>query len=196
MRYRRGGGFLALAVLVWLAGCGGSSGNAGPAASPANTSAPTSAGEGVRIATDHSTYRPNETIEAAVANGLGRGIYALDTRASCSILGLERQVNGVWVPVQSAECPLGRVALVVEIEPGATYRTSITAGYPGLRAANFPAGVYRLTLSYSQDRFGPGETGAVVTIYSASFAVGGVPLPPIPTEPTVPVAVTVTLIAL
>lgn len=196
MRYRRRGGLLALALGVWLAGCGATSGSVAPMASPANTSPPTSAGEGVRIATDHSAYWPNEAIAASVANGLGQSIYALDTRASCSILGLEWRVNGAWVAAQGAGCPLGRIALVAEIKPGATYRTSITAGYPGLRVASFPPGVYRLALAYSLAKIGPGAPGAAVTIYSASFTIGGVPLPPISTEPTVPIAPAITITGL
>lgn len=189
---RIGVGCLSLLVLlVWLAGCGRAQGIGGPAATYANTSPPTGQGDGVRIVTDHSTYRPNEPIEVRVVNGLGQSLYAPDTRASCSILGIEWQVNGAWVPAQGAECPLGRVAMAAEIKPGATYQTTITAGFPGLRAANFPVGVYRLSLTYSLNAADPGATGTTVT--SATFTIAGNPLPPISTEPTIPVQGTVTL---
>jgi hypothetical protein len=190
------GALAALALVVWLAGCGRAAGGATPsaAATYANTSPPTQAGGAVRLTTDHTSYRPNEPIHVTVTNTLDQSIYALDTRASCSILGLEWQVGGAWQPAESARCPLGRMALVVEIAPGATYQTTISAGYPGLRAANFPAGTYRLVLNYSSAKLGLGETGAGTILYSASFTIAGKPLPPIPAEPTVPIAVTVTLL--
>lgn len=183
-------------LLVFLASCsvsGVSTGGAPQAATYTNTSQATQLGDRVRIVTDHSTYRPNEPIDARVVNTLGRSIFALDTRASCSILGIEWQTNGQWEPAQGAECPLGRMAVMVEIQPGATYQAVITAGFPGLRAANFPPGAYRLTLTYSLDQLEPGGMGTSTTIYSAALTIAGTPLPPISTEPTIPIITTVTL---
>lgn len=190
------GAVLTLGLLAWLAGCGGAGAAPTPSASASytNSSPPAQSGGAVRLATDHSTYRPNEPIDASVTNSLDQSIYALDTRASCSIFGLEWQAGGTWQPAQGAHCPLGRMALVVAIKPGATYQTTITAGYPGLHAATFPTGVYRLALNYSLRQVGPGETGDGTVLYSASFQIAGKPLPPIPVEPTVPIAGTVTVV--
>ena len=50
----------------------------------------------VSIRTDHSTYMPTDSIHVSVINNLQMSIFAYDTRASCSILDLQIQVNGVW----------------------------------------------------------------------------------------------------
>ena len=121
-----------------------------------------------------------------MTNTLSQSIYALDTRASCSILGLEWQTNGAWQPAQAANCPLGRVALAVKIKPGATYHATITAGYPGLRADAFVPGSYRLALTYAPTKVAPGETGPGTTMYSATITVAGAPLPLTPSAAVQP----------
>lgn len=179
----------AVAAVGLLAGCGISrvSGGGGtPAPAYHNTSPPTQTSGPVRIATDHSTYRPNEPIRVSVINTLAQSIYGEDTRASCSILTIETQANGSWQPAQGAECPLGRIALVVEVKPGATYQATITAGYPGLRAGAFAPGIYRLGLGYSLSQVSAGEPGPLVINYSASFTIAGAPLPAAPTATAQP----------
>lgn len=148
-------------VLCALFSCGstGNSGNAGT-----STTGP------VSLHTDHSTYMPGDSIKVTVTNHLHTSIFAYDTRASCSILDLELQVQGVWQATQVARCPLGRPAMRVEIPATKTYSATLQAGYPGISQANFPAGTYRLLLSYSTSATSlPQRT--TTTIYSATFSV-------------------------
>ena len=119
----------------------------------------------VVVSTDHTTYGPGDTISVSVQNTLSTPIYAMDTQSSCSILSLQYQVNGVWQPSQVAQCPMKRPARPVKIDAGATYTTTITAGYPGLSQLTFPKGSYQLVLIYttSPSAIPTAESGVTVT---------------------------------
>lgn len=135
----------------------------GTARTPSPT--PPAGGGSVRITTDRASYAPNDTIGVTVHNTLSTPIYAMDTLASCSILSLQFQGNGGWQPSQVAQCPQKRPARLVQIDAGGTYTASITAGYPGLKQLPFPAGNYRLVLTYSTspDVLPSAEQGTVIT---------------------------------
>src|SRR5947209_5689951 len=102
------GGIL-MALLVMLSGCGStsSSGDTG-----------TSTSGSVSIHTDHSRYLSTDSIKVSIMNNLQTSIFAYDTRASCTILDLQVQVNGVWQATTIARCPLGRPAMRVEVRAG------------------------------------------------------------------------------
>jgi hypothetical protein len=140
-------------------------------------SAMTTAGTTVVITTDHSVYAPDGTVQVSVSNHLSGSIFAQDTQASCSILGLQERQGSEWRAASVARCPLGRLAKTIEIAPGATYTAAITTGYSGLSSAVFPTGIYRLVLSYSTCGGSPianvllGVVGPVTTIYSAEWSV-------------------------
>ncbi len=152
-----------LPLLLVLSACGAGSGTGGNTTNPG-----TSTNGPVRISTDHTTYQPDEAIHVTVSNQLSKSIFAYDTRASCSILGLEVQVNGSWTGSSAARCPLGRMAIRVEIPAGKTYSATIRAG--GLSSGSFPPGTYRLSLSYSTSPKPHGLSG-LTTIYSAPLTV-------------------------
>lgn len=154
------GGIL-MALLVMLSGCGStsSSGNAG-----------TSTSGLVSIHTDHSKYLSTDSIKVSIMNNLQTSIFAYDTRASCTILDLQVQVNGVWQATNIARCPLGRPAMRVEVPAGKTYSATIQAGYLGISQASFPVGAYRLVLGYSTSATSLPQQNTT-TIYSATFSV-------------------------
>jgi hypothetical protein len=124
----------------------------------------------VSIRTDHSTYMPTDIIHVSVINNLQTSIFAYDTRASCTILDLQMQVNSVWQATNVARCSLGRPAMRVEIPAGNTYSAMIQAGSPGINQASFPVGAYRLVLSYSTSATSLPQQNTT-TIYSATFSV-------------------------
>lgn len=165
--------FIALCTCVLLAaGCGISTNTTDSSSSnPATlTSGP------VTIATDHTTYGPNDTIHVTVVNHLSTAIAAFDTRASCSILALQAQQNGTWQSANAAPCPLGRIARLVTIPAGGSYRADIMAGFKGMRAGAFANGQYRLVLAYYA--VGPSGTpspsaAGATTITSATLTVAG-----------------------
>jgi hypothetical protein len=152
--------FLTL-TLVALAACGISSANE-------NSSPPTSAGWPLTLGTNHSQYAGSEAITVTVTNHTNAAVYALDTRASCSVLTLQVQVNGQWQDTSAAPCAMKRVAMPVKINAGATYTATIRAGFTDKSAATFPTGTYRFVLVYyaTQDD----RTGGT-TIYSAALTV-------------------------
>jgi hypothetical protein len=170
--------------LLLVTGCGqmtasggdGSASDAHATTTSPQGSAMTTAGTTVVITTDHSVYAPDGTVQVSVTNHLRESIFAQDTQASCSILGLQVQQGADWQASPVSRCPQGRLAKSVEIAPGATYTAAITAGN-GVATATFPAGMYRLVLSYSTRAASPvanevrGIVGPMTTIYSAEWSV-------------------------
>ncbi len=149
-------------------------------------STPTSSGRGntnqgiatsgpVSIGINHTMYAPTDVIEVTVTNHLQSSIFAYDTRASCSILGLQLQVNGAWQDTQVTRCSLGRPALMVEIQAGKIYSAKISAGSPGGNQVTFPPGTYRFYLSYatSAAQLTQPVNSKMTTTYSATFTVSG-----------------------
>ena len=128
-------------LVVLLLACGtGNTGNGGT-----RTSGP------ISITTDHTTYATTDAIKVGVTNHTQSAIYALDTRAGCTILDLEIQVNRRWQPSNAARWPLGRRAIIVEIAPGQTYTGTINAG----TGVALPPGTYRMVLSYTKSATTP-----------------------------------------
>lgn len=146
-------------ALILLMACGSSTGN--------NTSPSTRTRGPVIIATDHSMYHSTNNIQVTVTNKLLTPIYAFDTRASCSILGLQILVNGTWRYSNAAPCLTGRHAVLVKIDAGKTHTTTISPGISGSNQAAFPTGTYRLVLIYVIGA----SNGTSMTIYSESFEV-------------------------
>lgn len=173
-RYRGWALTAAPALLVMLAlalaGCGEGLGAAGSGANgPALTTGV------VTIATDHSAYSNRDSIKITIVNHGSTPIYAYDTRASCSVLSLEILRNGQWQEANALHCPLGRVALPVKIDAGATYQTAIGATIMTIGAATPLAnGTYRLALDYFNAPFGGSATPPTATLaYSATLTVSG-----------------------
>jgi hypothetical protein len=157
------GGITALLIFT-LSGCGSNSSSGGGSQQGTPSDSP------VSIGTDRTTYAPADSIAVSVTNNLSMSIYAYDTRASCTILDLQMQVNGSWQATRIARCPLGRPAMRVEIAAHTTYTAMIKAGSPGVSQAIFPAGTYRLVLMYSTSATTtPQQT--MTTVYSAVFTV-------------------------
>jgi hypothetical protein len=140
-------------ALIWLGAlllvaCGNLT-SGGTGATTEKTSAPTQTDGPVTIATDHSVYNGLDTIKVIITNHLSSMIYAYDTQASCSILSLEVQQNGLWVASNALRCPLGRVALAVDIKPGANYTANVGGSVMRLgTSAALANGTYRLVLRY------------------------------------------------
>lgn len=174
---------LSSSLLLTLAACGNASGT--------NTTLGTQTSGPVSISTDHSTYEPTDSIQVTVLNTLAKPIYALDTQASCSILGLEIQVSGKWQTSTVAKCLLGRPAQVIALDPQKAYTTTIQAASPPVvKDAVFPPGTYRLVLNYSTSASAGSLMSNPTTIFSATFSVAGpasssTPSSGTPTTPTV-----------
>ena len=161
-----------IGLLLLLTSCGEGSGS-----KSSNTSPGTRTSGPVNIATDHSIYQSTDHIQVTVLNTLSTPIYALDTQASCSILGLEVQANGTWQASSAARCSLGRPAMIVKLDPGKAYMTAIQADTSLAKDAVIPPGTYRLVLNYSTIDSPASLLSNPTTIFSAPFSVTGTPPP-------------------
>ena len=172
----------ALPLALALAGCGSLTGG-----NAVNTSAPTITNGPVTIATDHSAYAPTDVMHITIENHLTTAIYAFDTHASCSILGLETMQAGLWTPSDALHCPLGRATMIVKIEPGGKYTASVGARVMSIgNSRSLPNGSYRLVLRY----FNAPPTGAAqaqsTPVNSATLTVNGSVPPSTGTIPSAP----------
>jgi hypothetical protein len=105
---------------------------------------PPSFAQRVRIAPDKFSYLSKELIVATITNGSEKSIQAYDLKSFCTIVELQREVNGRWV--NTGECLLARVPQPVNIGPGESLKVELqpNSETPGL---NVP-GVYRLALTF------------------------------------------------
>jgi hypothetical protein len=159
----------AILLALSLAGCGNLA-----AGTWANTSAPTITTGPVTIATDHSAYAPTDTMKVTIINHLAQAIYAFDTQASCSILSLEVQQSGQWARSDALHCPLGRAAMMVKIEPSATYTASLGARVTSIaKNRALPDGSYRLVLRYYTAPPSGANQAPATTVNSATLSVSG-----------------------
>lgn len=173
-------------LILLLAACGDAS---GAYSSDTNTSPSTRTSGPVSISTDHSVYKATDLIQVTVLNALSTPVYALDTRASCSILDLEMQNNGTWQASSVARCPLGRPAMLVKLVSGKAYTATIEASSTVMKDAVFPTGMYRLVLNYSTTGSLASLMSNPTTVYSDLFSVTGstpsnTPSPGPSTQPT------------
>lgn len=189
-------GALGIAMAVLLAGCGATA--VGSGCQSAASSAPTINQGLVTIATDHSTYIATSNIAVTVTNKTSNPIYAFNHQASCTVLALQQQVKGEWVAANkyTASCATGAVTALVELAPNQPYTATIHAGY--LRPVAWPAGTYRLALTYFTSRAdaarGSGTTiysQALTTVSCGATVTSGSPGAPVTTaQPGAPIIVT------
>lgn len=176
MRTRYLLGALSPALLLLFAGCGATVAATSNCPGVAN-SAPTINQGLVTIATDHADYATSAQVVATITNKTGQPIYTYNHKTSCTVLALEQQVNGEWVAPSKmlAGCAQGTPTGLVELAPNTPLTATLNAGY--LRTVPWPAGTYRLALTYYTSRTDIAQGG--VTIYSQSFtttACGSAPV--------------------
>ena len=151
---------------VLLAGCGSIS-QAGSAAQSADATASTTANSEdvvtsgqVTLHLDKQRYSANNTVVVTIANGLSQMIWAADRRTSCTVLVAEQAHAGAWEAMDN--CHLMTPTRLMALLPGVTTTR--------LSASGWPAGAYRITLTYNSGDEGMGGVGGV--IHSAEFTIG------------------------
>jgi hypothetical protein len=140
---------LGLLSLLALAGCATSSQNtASPRSateSPASTGAlvtPTATKNTslITLTTDRTRYQPGDSVRVTIANGQSVSVYAVASKANCTILDLQVKASSGWQVSNAAPCNAPSDAQSVEIKPHASTVVTITA----------PAtGTYRCALQYT-----------------------------------------------
>lgn len=117
----------------------------------------------VTVLVDKVRYTPTDAIHVTIDNGLATTILAYNDFANCTMVKLERSLNGVWVPQ-------GRCILIeptnrtVQVLPGTT-----TLDLRPPNGAAFSVGTYRVTFPYTTGT--DPEAGPSAVAYSASFTV-------------------------
>jgi hypothetical protein len=155
-----------IGILALLAGCGSIS-QAHSAAYSEDATASTTAtppdavtsGQ-VTLHLDKQHYSAHDTVVVAIANGLSQMIWATDHHTGCTMLVAEQAHAGAWQGVDN--CHLMTPTRLMALPPG------VTVAYLG--ASGWPAGAYRITLTFSSGDEGMEGVGGVV--HSAEFMLG------------------------
>jgi hypothetical protein len=155
--------WLSIIVVVSIAllpGCGqnfSSTGTNPPSPTPAST---VSTGP-VTLHVGAKFYHPGDTIEVTLSNTGTSTIYFPDHLTNCTVIELQRQVNGSWEIVQ--RCLLMIPTRWHTLDAG----QSLTVKLVPASNHQWVAGLYRATLSYRTSL----EVGTPTPIYSSEFQV-------------------------
>ena len=153
-----------------VAGCGAmtQSGSAAQAASSPHVSASASqtvttsgqpASGQVTLTLDRQGYGARDTIVVTVENALSQTIWATDHHTNCTVLVAERNQGGAWEAVET--CHSLTPTSLEPLSPGATAIQ--------LNSAGWPAGAYRITLTYNGGDEGMGGPGGLA--HSVEFTI-------------------------
>jgi hypothetical protein len=136
-----------------------------PTASPSTGGTPTPGA--VTLVLNKSSYRPDDTIEVTIKNGLATDIFPLGQHTNCMFIQLEFLDNGVWK--DEGSCRLVPPTQPLSLAPGSS-TIQILAHGTGLNSAGpWPAGTYRAALAYQT--VGGSAAGQQTLVYSAHFVV-------------------------
>ena len=116
-------------------------------------------------------YGVEEPLLVTIHNGLQTDIALADGGAGCVSIEVERLVQDSWQSVsQCAPAPAGRKSVV--ISAGSAFVQRIEFAHEMDNGAGWPAGTYRVMLTYtpSENSVAASATGA--TVYSSEFTIG------------------------
>jgi hypothetical protein len=120
----------------------------------------------VTVAVDKTHYAPTDTIMVMIFNGLAASVSTTDHQTNCTVVTLERVVNGAWQA--EGACRLLTPTRVVQILPGTTTQQ--------LGSTRWPTGTYRVAFRYFMEPDEEPGQGAIPgqggVVYSASFTLG------------------------
>jgi len=177
VKFRTSAGFVATLLLL-VTGCGqvgpatgaGQQGGATVSATKVATMTPSSGAVTLRLGQAHAGV--TDTVSVTVINGLPPPILVEDHQSECTVVTLERQVDGGWLVV--APCQLETPTLLLSIPSGAAQTVTLRpAGGPQPRV--WQAGTYRFALRYSAGDEGQTKSAALAPaaiVYSQTFTIG------------------------
>lgn len=122
----------------------------------------------VTVAVDRSRYPSGAAVTVTIHNGQSAPVYALDNHSDCTVVELERWVNGAWVGEASCVNQQPRPH-VVTIEAGGVL-SEMVPGVNNLTGDPWPAGTYRASFAYATSPDQAIGQGSIA--YSGSFVVG------------------------
>jgi hypothetical protein len=120
----------------------------------------------VQVVVESGEYSRDSTIFAWAGNGLSQCIYATDHQSGCSIVVLERQVNGEWQP--QASCRSATPTRSVALPPIQATFIRLTPPAAGAQQATWQAGIYRVAFGYRLHADGSGQP---IDVYSTTFTI-------------------------
>lgn len=141
---------------------------------PTVTPKPSSTTGQIRLLPSAARYSASDVITVTIHNGTDTTAYAMAHFTDCSIILVERQVEGSWHPVN--QCADGNPhPVVTQIAPGAetTVQVAATSASSDAQAdamSQWPAGIYRAELTYTSSQSAAFGTGT--SVFSSIFIVG------------------------
>lgn len=183
-------GAVLVALSLMIAACAPQSGTASAATTTSSTGQPTpimttvhaptvtpkpsSATGQIRLVPGAARYSASDVITVTIQNGTSKTAYAMAHFTDCSIILVQRVVEGSWVPIN--QCADGNPhPFVTQIAPGAATTVQLTASSAGSDAqanatSQWPAGMYRAEFTYTSSQSAAFGGGA--TVFSTIFVVG------------------------
>jgi hypothetical protein len=121
----------------------------------------------VTLSLDKQHYTASDAITVTITNGLATSIWVTDHQTNCTVVTVERQQDGHWQAV--APCLLMIATRMISLAPASLTPVRLLHAGTGLQNV-WPAGTYRVKLSYRGAEETPGAVGA--TVYSEEFSIG------------------------
>ncbi|HEV7127156.1 MAG TPA: hypothetical protein VGN32_06920 [Ktedonobacterales bacterium] len=122
----------------------------------------------VTITCDRDQYALGDTIQVTILNGKPSSIFVTDHGTNCTLVHLQRSVNGSWQ--LEGQCAMMKATRLVEVVPGALAQTLAPGRGQIKPLMAWPAGTYRIALTYSDTR--DLASGQFQPITSATFTIG------------------------
>ncbi len=136
----------------------------------AGAAAQTTSGK-VTLSLAKQQYGVEEPLLVTIHNGLQTDIALTDGGAGCVSIEVERLVQNTWQSVsQCAPAPAGRKSVV--ISAGSAFVQRIESAHEMDSGAGWPAGTYRVMLTYTPSENGAASSATGAPVYSAEFTIG------------------------
>jgi hypothetical protein len=123
----------------------------------------------VTLALGKPRYALADTIEVTIHNGLHTPIFARNEHSDCTLVDLERWVNGTW----QVEAPCVNMVpkpTIIQLAPDADLTQRLAPGQSDVSSGSWPIGTYRVALAYVMSAGQP--FGQSTVAYSANFNIG------------------------
>ncbi len=161
-------------ISALLTGCGQNSSTGGgtnatptptnvPSPAVTHTPLPTATTGPVTLSVGATTYHATDTISVTLSNQGTQAIYFPDHLTNCTVIQLQRQVNGDWQNVN--KCLLMTPTRLHKLDAGKSLTVDLVSSSSTVYRP-WPVGLYRATLRYSTSQT---FSGLTTTIYSAGF---------------------------
>jgi hypothetical protein len=136
----------------------------------AGAAAQTTSGQ-VTLSLSKQRYGVEEPLLVTIHNGLQTDITLVDGGAGCVSIEVERLAQDSWQSVsQCAPAPAGRKVVVISARSAFVQR--IESAHEMDSGAGWPAGTYRVMLTYVPTENGAASSATGAPVYSAEFTIG------------------------